>query len=152
MKNLFPYTVKSDTLLITRGDFFVDVLSFVNRRTCQAKFVVGEGHSRSLWCKFATEAFGSTSCQTIINSEQCHGQIQREVFIVFRDWLKDYELKLHVYKSRSARFQYLKLRRHVLFNLRNEVDDKLNDLLETDTIEEVPNTPALWVSPLVVVP
>ena len=38
------------------------------------------------------------------------------------------------------------------FGLRDKVDQKLDDLLDKDIIEEVPNTPTTWVLPLVVVP
>ena len=36
------------------------------------------------------------------------------------------------------------------FNLRVKVDEKLDGLLTADIIEEVPNSPTTWVSPLVV--
>ena len=42
--------------------------------------------------------------------------------------------------------------RRLPFGLRDKVDEKLDDLLDKDIIEEVPNTPTTWVSPLVVAP
>ena len=42
--------------------------------------------------------------------------------------------------------------RRLPFGLRDKVDEKLDDLLAKDIIEEVPNSPTEWVSPLVVVP
>ena len=38
------------------------------------------------------------------------------------------------------------------FHLRDKVDFKLNEALEFDIIEEVPEGPTEWVSPLVVIP
>ena len=42
--------------------------------------------------------------------------------------------------------------RRLPFELRDKVDQKLDDLLDKDIIEEVPDTPSAWVSPLVVAP
>ena len=38
------------------------------------------------------------------------------------------------------------------FGLRDKVAQKLDELLDMDIIEKVPNTPTTWVSPLVVAP
>ena len=40
----------------------------------------------------------------------------------------------------------------ILLGLHEKVDKKLNQLLELDIIEEVPDGPSGWISPLVVVP
>jgi len=42
--------------------------------------------------------------------------------------------------------------RRLPFGLRDKVDQKLDELLDKDIIDEVPNTPTTWVSPLVVAP
>ena len=42
--------------------------------------------------------------------------------------------------------------RRIPFGLREKVDAKLQELLDADIIEEAPNTPTTWASPLVVVP
>ena len=63
--------------------------------------------------------------------------------------LKNYRLKLHINGSIKSVAQPL---RRIPFQLRNKVDFKLNELLESDIIEEVPDGPTEWVSPLVVIP
>ena len=61
--------------------------------------------------------------------------------------LKDYQLKLHINKDVKPVAQGV---RRLPFGLRDKVDEKLDDLLAKDIIEEVPNSPTEWVSPLVV--
>ncbi len=63
--------------------------------------------------------------------------------------LKNYQLKLHINKDVKPVAQGV---RRLPFGLRDKVDGKLDDLLAKDIIEEVPNSPTEWVSPLVVVP
>ena len=63
--------------------------------------------------------------------------------------LKNYQLKLHINKDvKPVAQQACRLP----FGLRDKVDQKLDDLLEKDIIEEVSNTPTAWVSPMVVDP
>ena len=63
--------------------------------------------------------------------------------------LKNYRLKLHIDGSIKPVAQPL---RRIPFQLRDKVDFKLNELFESDLIEEVPDGPTKWVSPLVVIP
>ena len=63
--------------------------------------------------------------------------------------LKDYQLKLHINDSVKPVAQSP---RRKPFQLREKVDCKLNELLASDIIEEVPDGPTEWVSPLVVIP
>ena len=63
--------------------------------------------------------------------------------------LKNFQLKLHVNKDIKPVAQPV---RRLPFGLRDKVDEKLDELLSKDIIEEIPNTPTEWVSPLVVVP
>ena len=63
--------------------------------------------------------------------------------------LKDYQLKLHINKDVKPVAQPV---RRLPFGLRKTVDEKLDDLLSKNIIEEVPNTPTELVSPHVVVP
>ena len=63
--------------------------------------------------------------------------------------LKNYQMKLHINKDVKPVAQGV---RRLPFGLRGKVDEKLDDLLAKDIIEEVPNSPTEWVSPLVVVP
>ncbi|KAL9966531.1 hypothetical protein ACROYT_G024619 [Oculina patagonica] len=59
------------------------------------------------------------------------------------------ELKLHIDESVKPVAQHV---RRIPFGLREKVDKKLDELLELDIIEEVPEGPSGWISPLVVVP
>ena len=63
--------------------------------------------------------------------------------------LKDYRLKLHINKEVKPLAQQV---RRLPFGLRDKVDLKLDDLLSKVIIEEVPDTPTSWISPLVVAP
>ena len=63
--------------------------------------------------------------------------------------LKNYQLKPHINKDVKPVAQQV---RRLPFGLRDKVDEKLDDLLDKDIIEEVPNAPTAWVSPLVVAP
>ena len=61
----------------------------------------------------------------------------------------DYRLKLHINKEVKPVAQQV---RRLPFGLRDKVDLKLDDLLSKDIIEEVPDTPTSWISPLEVAP
>ena len=58
-------------------------------------------------------------------------------------------MKLHIKDDVKPAAQPV---RRLPFGLRAKVDNKLNELLEEDIIEEVPSGPTSWISPLVVVP
>ena len=63
--------------------------------------------------------------------------------------LKDYHLKLHINKEVKPVAQQVC---RLPFGQRDKVHLKLDHLLSKDTIEEVPDTPTSWISPLVVAP
>ena len=63
--------------------------------------------------------------------------------------LKGYKLKLHIDDSVKPVAQHV---RRIPLGLREKVDKKLDELLELDIIEGVPEGPTGWISPLVVVP
>ena len=63
--------------------------------------------------------------------------------------LKDFQLKLHIRDDVTPVTQAV---RRLPFGLRAKVDEKLDELLAKDIIEEVSHNPTEWVSPLVVVP
>ena len=63
--------------------------------------------------------------------------------------LKGYELKLNVDTSVKPVAQPV---RRIPFGVREKVEKKLDELLTCGIIEEVPEGPTSWVSPLVVVP
>ena len=62
--------------------------------------------------------------------------------------LADFQLKLHINRDVKPVAQPV---RRLPFGLRDKVDEKLDELLEKDFIEEVSSRPTEWVSPLVVV-
>ena len=59
--------------------------------------------------------------------------------------LKNYQLKLLIDELIKQVAESL---RHASFQLLDEVNFKLNESLECDIIEEVPDSPTKWVSPL----
>ena len=63
--------------------------------------------------------------------------------------LKGCKLKLHVNTSVQPIAQSV---RRVPFQLREKVDKKLDELLAADIIEEVPEGPTSWISPLIIIP
>ena len=63
--------------------------------------------------------------------------------------LQGYELRLHIDESGKSVAQPV---RRIPFGLREKVGKKLDQLLELDIVEEVPDGPSGWISPLVVVP
>jgi hypothetical protein len=63
--------------------------------------------------------------------------------------LKGYELELHIDKSVQPVAQQV---RRLPFGLREKTDKKLDELLESGIIEEAPEGPSGWISPLVVIP
>ena len=64
-------------------------------------------------------------------------------------FLKGYEFKLHVDDLVKSVAQYV---HRIPFRLQEEVDVKLDEFLELDTIEEVPEGPSRLILPLMVVP
>ena len=70
-----------------------------------------------------------------------------EVFTGVRK-LKDFQLKLHIKDDVKPTTQPI---RRLPFGLRAKVDEKLNELLAKDIIEEVSHNPTEWVLPLFVV-
>ena len=58
-------------------------------------------------------------------------------------------MKLHINDSVKPVAQHVQ---RIPFGLREKVDKKLDELLELDIIEGVPQGPSGWISPLVVVP
>ena len=63
--------------------------------------------------------------------------------------LRGYELKLNIDNSVKPVAQPV---RRIPFGVREKVERKLDELLESGIIEEVPEGPTGWVSPLVVIP
>ena len=64
-------------------------------------------------------------------------------------FLKGYEFKLHVDELVKPEAQHV---HRIPFRLQEKVDAKLDEFLELDTLEEVPEGPSRLILPLVVVP
>ena len=86
-----------------------------------------------------------------ITSEGTDADVREQFPEVFSEIgkLADFQLKLHVNRDVKPVAQPI---RRLPFGLRDKVDEKLDELLEKDIIEEVSSRPTDWVSPLVVVP
>ena len=152
-KALFAYGSKEP--LPTLGTFTADVLVPDNNSRCRTDFVVIDGEGRTLLCRKTAEELsllhiGPVEINSIIG-ERTEPDIRKE----YKDLLngiglfKGYELKLNIDKSVKP---VAELVRKVTFGPRERVDEKLGELLKKGFIEEVPEGPTGWVSPLVVVP
>ena len=86
-----------------------------------------------------------------ITEEGTDADIRRKFADVFAGMgkLKNYQLKLHVDKTVQPIAQPV---HRLPFGLREKVEKKLDELLEKEIIEEVSNTPTMWLSPLVIIP
>ena len=141
--------------LPTLGMSSATVVSPSINTNCQADFVVIKGDGRTLLGPETAEILdllhvGPLQANSVV-SEHSEGDIRGKYQDLFTGigLLKDYELKLHVDESVRPVAQSV---RRIPFGLREKVDKKLDELLETDIIEGVPEGPSGWISPLVVVP
>ena len=123
----------------------------------RADFVVVEGNGQSLLGRNSAEALKllrvgpERPAVFSIIEENSAGDIRDKYPDLFKDvgLLKDYSLKLNIDGSVQPVAQSL---RRVPFGLREKVEKKLQELLALDIIEEAPEGPSRWVSPLVVIP
>ena len=150
-KTLFPYG--NTEPLPTLGTFTADITSVDTGATCKTDFVVINGDGRSLLCRETAEKLdllrvGPTH---IVNSVSAEADIKEKYTELFDGvgLLKGYELKLNIDDSVKQVAQPV---RRIPFGVREKVERKLDELLESGIIEEVPEGPTGWVSPLVVVP
>ena len=150
-KTLFPYG--NTEPLPTLGTFTADITSVDTGATCKTEFVVVNGDGRSLLCRETAEKLdllhvGPTH---IVNSVSAEADIEEKYTELFDGvgLLKGYELKLNIDDSVKQVAQPV---RRIPFGVRETVERKLDELLESGIIEEVPEGPTGWVSPLVVVP
>ncbi|XP_077983944.1 uncharacterized protein LOC144438677 [Glandiceps talaboti] len=146
---LFAYG--STKPLPTLGTFTAVVVS-PNNSMCKADFVVIEGEGKSLLCRKTAEILnllrvGPIHVNTVDN--KFTGEIMEEYKVVLNGvgLLKDYELKLNIDAAIKPVAQPV---RRIPYGLRQKVDEKLDELLEGNIIEEIPEGPTGWVSPLVV--
>ena len=146
--NLFAYG--SDKPLPTLGTFTARVVCNETNRSCIADFVVVDGCGANLLGKCTAEKLGVLHVGPGVVNLLDNDIIARyKPLFTGVGTLKNYRLKLHIDGSIKPVAQPL---RRIPFQLRDKVDFKLNELLESDIIEEVPDGPTEWVSPLVVIP
>ena len=150
------YAYGSTELLPTLGTFTADVVLADNSNTgCTAYFVVIEGEGRTLLGRETAEVLNLLFIGPLQANNVTSGQLESDIRAKYKSLfsgvglLKGYELKLHLDESVKPVAQHV---RRVPFGLRDKVEKKLDELLDLDIIEEVPEGPSGWVSPLVVVP
>ena len=121
--------------------------------SCVDKFTMVKGLGRSLLGKNTAEKLGvlrvgSDVCSLTVEGSDAHiCEKYREVF-TGAGKLKDFQLKLHIKDDVTPVAQPVQ---RLTFGLRVKVDEKLDELLAKDIIEEVSHNPTEWVLPLVVV-
>ena len=155
-KKLFAYGQKEPLEVV--GTFVAEVVCEDNGAECVDEFTVIKGTGRPLLGRKTAEKLnvlrvGPENIPNIcsIVEEGCDQDIRESYADILTGVgkLKDYRLKLHVNKEVKPVAQQV---RRLPFGLRDKVDLKLDDLLNKDIIEEVPDTPTSWISPLVEAP
>ena len=152
-KELFAYGGTEP--LPTLGTFTADVTLAGFENGSNADFVVVEGDGRTLLGRETAEALNLLRIGPFqtnsVDGGRSDGDVREKYKHLFSGvgLLKGYELKLHIDESVKPVAQHV---RRIPFGLREKVDAKLDELLELDIIEEVPEGPSGWISPLVVVP
>ena len=121
--------------------------------TCKTDLVVINGDGRSLLCRETAEKLGllrlgPSHAVNIVNTEADIKGKYKELFNGV-GLLWDYKLKLNIDDSVKLVAQPV---HRIPFGVREKVERKLDELLESGIIEEVPEGPTGWVSPLVVIP
>ena len=151
-KELFAYGQKDPIEVI--GTFVSEIVCEISCNSCVDEFTVVKGPGRSLLGKNTAEKLGvlrvgpDVCSLTVEGSDADIREKYREVFTGVGK-LKDFQLKLHVRDDVTPVAQPV---RRLPFGLRAKVDEKLDELLAKDIIEEVLRNSTEWVSPLVVVP
>ena len=142
--------------LPTLGTSTTDVMLAGDETGCRADFVVVKGDSCTLLGRGTAMdldilCIGPVQANSV--SGGLDGDIRGRYSALFngvvKRLLKDCELKLHIDDSVKPVAQHV---RRIPFGLREKVDKKLDELLELDIIEGVPEGPLGWISPFVVVP
>ncbi|CAH1255636.1 RTL1 [Branchiostoma lanceolatum] len=154
-RKLYPYG--SNTALPTLGTFTTSVLCPSNGVSTEGVFVVLDGPGRDLLGKKTAEKLmvlqvGPMQKDRVNNLQEGLTPNERNKYkdaFTGVGLLKGHEVTLHIDETVRPVAQSL---RRVPYGLRDKVDEKLDQLLELDIIEAVPEEPTGWVSPLVVVP
>ncbi len=122
---------------------------------CRTDFVVVNGNGGTLLGRETAELLSLLRVGPSQANSVTSGQLESDIRERYKElftgagFLRDYELKLHIDESVKPVAQHV---RRIPFGLREKVDKKLDELLELDIIEEVPEGPSGWISLLVVVP
>jgi len=161
-KTLFAYGC--DKPLPTLGTFTADFYCKATDKKCISEVIVIDCEGRSLLCKNTAEKLGLLHVGPPVDTENslhadtiCDGlnAVDSDIFRKYDNLfsgvglLKGVSLKLHIDESVKPVAQHV---RRVPFQLRGRVDQKIDELLEANIIEEVPEGPSGWISPLVVIP
>ncbi|KAI8506116.1 hypothetical protein Bbelb_164690 [Branchiostoma belcheri] len=154
-RNLYAYG--SNKPLPTLGTFKAEVVCLSNAAATEAEVVVMDGPGRNLLSKETAEKLGVLRVGPVQTGQVNNLQegLTAEEREKYKDaftgvgLLKEREVTLHIDETVRPIAQPL---RRVPYGLRDKVDKKLDELLEMDIIEVVPEEPTGWVSPLVVVP
>lgn len=136
--------------LKTIGTFVAEICT--RDRQITAEFVVIEGQGQPLLGKDSAEQLGVLKLGHEINTvkSQPDSDIVREFRDCFTGFgkLKDFQLNIPIDKTVRPVAQQV---RRVPFQLRDKLENKLQELEELDIIERVEG-PTPWVSPVVVIP
>ena len=144
-KKLFAYGQR-DPIEVIRT-FVSEIVCEISGNSCVDEFTVVKGPGRPLLGKNTAEKLGVL--RTTIGSDADIREKYREVFLRGAGKLKDFQLKLRIKDDITPVAQPV---RRLPFGLSAKVDEKLNELVAKDIIEEVAHNPTEWVSPLVDVP
>ena len=140
------------------GTFVAEILCEASGEECVDEFTVIKGTGKPLLGRSTAEKLKVLRAGPVSEPQVCSVAAEGSDEGIWEQYadmltgvgkLKNYQLKLHINKDVRAVAQPV---RRLPFGLRDKVDQKLDDLLDKDIIEEVPNTPTTWVSPLVVAP
>ena len=155
-KKLFAYGQKEP--MEVAGTFVAEIVCQASGEECVDEFTVIKGTGKPLLGRSTAEKLKVLRVGPVSEPQVCSVAAEgsdegiREQYadiLTGVGKLKNYQLKLHINKDVRPVAQPV---RRLPFGLRDKVDQKLDDLLDKDIIEEVPNTPTTWVSPLVVAP
>lgn len=156
-KALFAYGQAAP--LSTLGTFRCVIVCKDTGRRCLGEFTVINSRGRPIIGKSTAERLNvlrvGPPTNKMVQSVVCEGtgedfiKSYPEVFSGVGK-LKNYQLKLHINRNVQPVVQSS---RRIPYSLRDKVDKKLDELLDLDVIEYVPEKePSTWVSPLVCIP
>ena len=154
-KKLFAYGQSEP--IPTLGLFEAKIQCSKTNSECIAEVTVIKGEGQSLLCKDTAEKLNllrvgpPNDIAYSLTTEGNDVDIKRSYPEVFDGvgCLKNYKVHLHIDKNVTPIAQPV---RRLPYGLREKVDTKLDELLNKGIIEQVPDIPTTWVSPLVVIP